>query len=108
VGLACAYAGQLTVQELESLCRRAGVHLGDFQQGVTFGAEARVRAGIASEFTERTCATVCGIDALSAAMLVRTTRTAVERLPESEEVPIYERLRMQVRDGLSEGMPACT
>jgi len=93
VGLACAYAGQSTFPELEFLCGGAGDHLGHFRQGVTFGAEARVRGEIASEFTERTCTTVCQLDASSAAMLARTAMTAVERLAELKEPLHYEQWR---------------
>ncbi len=45
VGLACAYAGGLPGQAIESLCAMAGPHRPHLAQGVAFAAKARERAG---------------------------------------------------------------
>lgn len=107
VGLACAYAGQATRPELEYLMVCAGVNVTHLQQGVTFGAEARMRGHIVNEFTERTCLTMCGMDALSASELTRTTRSDVETLPRSHDVPRYELWRTLSREFFRERTSTC-
>jgi enediyne biosynthesis protein E3 len=107
VGLACAYAGQATVPELKSLMTSAGMHLGQLQQGITFGAEARVRGQISNEFTQRTCMTICRMDAESAAELTRMTRTAVEESTKLNQLPQYEQWRILIHEQFSEGASAC-
>ena len=105
VGLACAYAGKPTVEELESLMESAGSHVLHFRQGVTFGAEARELAGVPTEHTERTCQVACGMSAADAA---RLTYVAIPiKDADSVAVPAYETWRSQIRDLLAEGIPSC-
>ena len=105
VGLACAYAGKPTAEEVESLMRSAGSHVIHFRQGITFGAEARELAGIPAEHTERTCQIACGMSASEAA---RLTYTAIPpTVTDSSIVPAYETWRSQIRDLLTEGIPSC-
>ncbi|MFN7733044.1 MAG: DUF1702 family protein [Pirellula sp.] len=101
VGLACAYAGQATQPELESLMLLAGDYLPSLRQGITFGAEARIRAGIANPHTEQTCWIVCDMDAQSAAALTRATRVAAEQSPSTSDCPTYESWRMRLRQCLT-------
>lgn len=105
VGIACAYAGEPTSQEIASLLASAGGHLIDFAQGVAFGAEARELGGIPMEHTNRSCLAVCGIDAHQAAEL---TCIARRRLPiDSKEQPAYEEWRAQVRNLLQRTVHSC-
>ena len=105
VGLACAYAGKPTAEEIESLMRSAGSHVLHFRQGITFGAEARELAGIPIEHTERTCQVACGMSAAEAA---RLTYTAIPPITtDSSIVPAYETWRSQIRDLLTEEIPSC-
>ena len=107
VGLACAYAGRATVPELEFLMASAGGSLSHLQQGVTFGAEARVRGGIADEYTDRTCIVICGMNAKSAAQLTQTSRLDLASTSESSDLPLYEQWRQRIREKLCEGVPTC-
>ncbi|MEI8214039.1 MAG: DUF1702 family protein [Planctomycetota bacterium] len=100
VGLACAYAGQSSEDELVCLLDLAKHHLTHLRQGITFGAEARVRAGLADEHTQRACAIVCDMSATEAATLTHTTRSQAEQETELRDTPTYEiwrnRLRIQL------------
>ena len=107
VGLACAYAGQAAVPELDLLIAKAATNLPHLQQGVTFGAEARILGRIANEFTEQTCLVICGMSADSAAMLTRTSRNAVEEHAESMELPCYEQWRTRIRESFTEVPSTC-
>lgn len=107
VGLACAYAGQASVPELESLMVSAQSNLAHLRQGVTFGAEARVRGEISDEHTERTCEVVCGMSAESAAALTQMAKADVESASESHGLPQYELWRRRVRESLSEEARTC-
>ena len=100
VGLASAYAGRATVPELEYLMVRADEFVVDLRQGVTFGAEARIRGGISNDFTEQTCIVICGMTAQDAANLTRVAQAEVNISPESMELPRYERWRARIREYL--------
>jgi enediyne biosynthesis protein E3 len=100
VGLACAYAGQCTTRELLSLMDHADAFLPSLRQGISFGAEARVLAGLADANTERTCQTVCGMSAEQTAQWTRTTRTEVKHSIESNPLPRYELWRSRLRECL--------
>ena len=105
VGLACAYAGKPTTEEVESLMLSAGSYVLHFRQGITFGAEARQLAGIPTEHTERACQAACGMSAAEAACL---TYTAIPvTTTDSSAVPAYETWRSQIRDLLTEEIPSC-
>ena len=105
VGLACAYAGKPSAQDVESLMRSAGSHVVHFRQGITFGAEARELAGISTEHTERICQIACGMTASEAA---RLTYTAIPPITtDSSIVPAYEIWRSKIRDLLAEEIPSC-
>lgn len=106
VGLACAYAGEPTSSDVQHLMADAGCFAADFQQGVAFGAEARVRAGIANDSTHRTCLAACGVDAHAAAELTRTALTLAEQ-EDIATVPPYERWRQRTKYLLSLGVRQC-
>ena len=107
VGLACAYAGQATAPELEFLMACAANNVSHLQQGVTFGAEARVLGGIADEFTDRTCIATCGMNAESAAQLTKVTRAEITSSTESCGLPLYEQWRQRIQKNLCEEVSIC-
>ncbi len=94
VGLACAYAGGLPEQAIESLCAMAGPHRPHLAQGVAFAAKARERAGNPAPHTQLACLIVCGMPAEPAA---RLTDRALEGLPSDGALPAYEVWRQRVR-----------
>jgi hypothetical protein len=101
VGLACAYAGSYSVQELLCLMDYAQRYLPSFRQGISFGAEARVLAHLHDENTERACQTVCSMSAEQAALWTRKARTAVQQSPETSDQPRYELWRLQLQKCLT-------
>ena len=101
VGLACAYAGSYSVQELLCLMDYAQRHLPSFRQGISFGAEARVLAQLNDENTERACQTVCSMSAEQAALWTRKARKAVQHSPETSDQPRYELWRLQLQECLT-------
>jgi hypothetical protein len=72
-GLACAYAGGVSEQEVEMLARLAGEHAGAAGQGSCFAAKARQRAGNQAEHTKLACRVLCGMTATEAAALCDET-----------------------------------
>jgi hypothetical protein len=102
-GIACAFAGRPTSTELEQLASSASDCVSHFRQGVVFGAEARVRAGIDDEFTERTCRTVCGIAASAAAKIVSDVKAALDDAEDNDDLPRYEIWRARLREMIVEG-----
>nr|AGO97154.1 hypothetical enediyne protein [Streptomyces sp. CNT-179] len=99
VGLAATYAGGADDEELHRLRARAGEHVRHLAQGSSFGAEARVRAGLVVPHTEAATAVLCGMDAEKAA------RTSRDLRPESTGTedparPRYEEWRVRVADEL--------
>ena len=105
IGLACAYAGAPSADELEFLMAASGAHLLHLGQGVTFGAEARQSAGIPMPHTDLACRVVCGMPAEDAA---HVTYVALKELPADTPVsPAYEAWRSTVRTLLQESMAPC-
>ena len=115
VGLACAYAGKPDQSELEFLMHRAQPHLLHFQQGVTFGAEAREDGNIPATHTEQTCQIVLGCSAAAASQM---TYAAIPPLPndvtlpndstpESPSLTSYEIWRSQIRGLLKQEVVSC-
>lgn len=87
IGLACAYAGGVQQASLEALREAAGSHYPALAQGVTFAAEARVRAGNIADHTGLACQVLCGMSVERAAHLTDMTK---QNLPTDEAVPAYE------------------
>jgi len=73
VGLACAYAGGMAVDELGFLRRRSGDHAAALGQGAAFAAKARQLAGNPATHTEVACAAFCRMSADQAATLCDQT-----------------------------------
>lgn len=105
VGLAVAYAGKPTVEQLEVLISKAGEYVAHVRQGIAFGAEARELGEIQTEHTNQTCLTACGMSAKEVALV---TYAARENLPNDTSArPAYEEWRSNVRVMLDRGLHSC-
>ncbi|MFI8308115.1 DUF1702 family protein [Streptomyces sp. NPDC085927] len=92
-GLACAYAGGATEQELALFARQAGEHRWALAQGAAFAAEARVRAGLVSEHTHLAARVVCGVSVEQASRMCNGLRpSAASR----NALPAYENWRRDI------------
>lgn len=101
VGLACAYAGGRTREEVAALAQATGPHRPQLAQGIAFAAEARRRAGNLAPQTELACETVWGRSAGEVAALPRQFR---ENLPaDRPEEPAYEIWRRRIQDAFIKG-----
>ena len=69
IGLACAYAGALSTDQLKELKAAAGTCGPSLAQGAAFAAKARERAGNQTPHTENACRVLCGTSASIAAAL---------------------------------------
>jgi enediyne biosynthesis protein E3 len=98
VGLACAYAGPATRQQMQVLYVAAGAHRVHLAQGVVFAAAARARAGNSTQHTQIACETLCGLSAAAATALADA---ALEHLPVAGPVPRYEEWRRQIQGHLA-------
>ncbi len=87
VGLACAYAGKVTLSELKRLRALAKPYRPQLAQGAAFAAKARLRAGNATGYTDQACRELCGVTAQRAA---RLTDEALENLPVNGDLPSFE------------------
>ena len=87
VGLAAAYAGGVTVDELRALQAHAGAHPRHLAQGAAFAAEARARAGNPAAHTDTACTIFMSRSARDAAILVRKCRVG---LADTARMPAYE------------------
>ncbi|MFV2194649.1 DUF1702 family protein [Nocardiopsis sp. LOL_012] len=100
VGLAATYAGGADEGELRRLRERAGARARNLAQGSSFGAEARIRAGLLVPHTETATAVLCGTDAEKAARTSRDLRPEGPG-PEDPARPRYEEWRARVADELA-------
>ncbi|MFB7453879.1 DUF1702 family protein [Streptomyces sp. NPDC056194] len=73
-GLACAYAGGVTEDELARFVEGAGEHRWALAQGSAFATEARVKAGTVIDHTHLAARVVCGTTAERASQVCRDTR----------------------------------
>lgn len=80
VGIACAYAGGLSISAIEELGHYADKCKPALAQGAAFAAKARLLAGNPAAHTQTACATLCGMPAESAAALCDETLVRVDRL----------------------------
>jgi hypothetical protein len=105
IGLASAFAGAPTANELASLMAASGPHILHLGQGVAFAAEARQLASIPMPHTELACKVVCGMSAEDAAY---ATQYALKKLTsDPSESHAYEEWRSAVRALLRESMASC-
>lgn len=80
VGLACAYAGGMAIDELSVLRSRSGAHAAALAQGAAFAAKARRLAGNPAKHTEVACAAFCHMSADHAAALCDETFNQLSNL----------------------------
>lgn len=81
VGLAAAYAGGWTSQEMDTLLERAGAHRPALAQGVAFAAKARQRAQVVPPHTHQVCEQVWQRPVAQVAHLCDTTLDALPTMP---------------------------
>lgn len=98
VGLACAYAGGLESEGIETLRARAGRFAPQLAQGAAFAAKARRRAGNPATHTDAACRVLCRLSAEAAA---RVTDEALRRLPQDGDEPAYEIWRQRIAGELA-------
>jgi len=94
VGLACAYAGGVSADAVQTLIENAGANQPQVAQGVAFAAKTRERAGNGSPHTEMACQIVCGMTAEDAAHL---TDLALNNLSAEQTIPAYEVWRQRIQ-----------
>ena len=78
VGLACAYAGGTSENQLEELAWRAASNRAALAQGAAFAAKARQLAGNPAPHAELACGILCGMTADTAAALCDETLQHVD------------------------------
>lgn len=93
VGLACAYAGGVGVDEVRLLRKEAGPYRDYLAQGACFAAKARQRASNPATHTEMACQVLCELPAEAAAEI---TQIALENLPPDGAFPAYEAWRQRI------------
>jgi hypothetical protein len=98
VGLACAYAGGATEDEISRLWDLAGCHRGAFAQGVAFAAKARQQAGNFMPHTEIACRISWRLNGFHAAAI---TDQAQQNLDTEGLEPAYEVWRRRVQNGIT-------
>ncbi|HEV2863838.1 MAG TPA: DUF1702 family protein [Pyrinomonadaceae bacterium] len=98
VGLACAYAGGVEGEGIETLRVRAGRFAPQLAQGAAFAAKARQRAGNPAPHTDRACRVLCRLSAEAAA---RVTDEALRHLPHDGDEPAYEIWRRRIAGELA-------
>jgi enediyne biosynthesis protein E3 len=100
VGLACAYAGGVSGDELATLHAAAGEHAAPFAQGTSFAAKCRVRAGHVPPHTESACQAIWGLSTEATSAL---TDDASIGLPGDGEVPAFEIWRQRIQRRFASG-----
>ncbi|MFJ9813391.1 DUF1702 family protein [Streptomyces sp. NPDC101158] len=92
-GLACAYAGGVTEDELAHFVEGAGEHRWALAQGSAFATEARIKAGTVIDHTHLAARVVCGTTAERASQVCRDTRP---QTPGAGASPAYETWRRDI------------
>jgi enediyne biosynthesis protein E3 len=101
VGLACAYAGGATREEVEALRAAAGPCAPMLAQGAAFAAKARLRAGNPAPHTDEATAALCGRSSADAAALTDAALAAALGDAPTDELPAYARWRRRVQEALA-------
>lgn len=96
IGLACAYAGGVGPEVIQTLADRAGRYRSHLAQGAAFAAKARQRAGNSAPHTELACKLFSGHSSEEAA---RITDESLQSLPDEQR---YEVWRSRIRARLTE------
>ncbi|SFT36009.1 Protein of unknown function [Actinopolyspora lacussalsi subsp. righensis] len=94
-GLAAAYAGGASEEELRRFRERAGEHRAQVAQGAAFAAEARLHGGVMVPDTELAVEVLCGTTTERAASLTREVRPGRSDVGDS---PAYEIWRRRIAD----------
>jgi len=94
VGLASAYAGGASSEDVRELVQYSGLNATSLSQGMAFAAKARQRAGIMVPHTETACAIGCGMSAADAALVTDDALSQID--PTCQELA-YERWRSQIQ-----------
>ncbi len=94
IGLACAYAGGVERQAIETLVQATGSRRSALAQGVVFAAKTRLRAENPAPHTELACRIVCGMSLAEAAHLFDVTG---ETLPVAGPEPAFEIWRQRIQ-----------
>ncbi|NLU79172.1 DUF1702 family protein [Micromonospora sp. HNM0581] len=94
-GLAAAYAGGCTEDELRLFLHRAGEHAPFVAQSAAFAAQARIRAGLLMPHTELATRVLCRTSAAEAA---RVTDELIPAEPIAPGLPAYEMWRRAVAE----------
>jgi hypothetical protein len=96
LGLAAAYAGKPSADELQLWLGLPSEYLSSIRQGVAFAAKARQRAGNPAAHTEVACLELCGMTADEAAAC---TDEALKNLPEgTDATPAFEIWRQRLQN----------
>ncbi len=93
VGLACAYAGGIDREALETLLTLASPYRSQLARGAAIAARGRKLAGNQAPHTELACEVFCGLSSHEAARIADITG---ENLPTADEVPAYEIWRQRL------------
>lgn len=101
VGLACAYAGGRSREEVRELRQAAGPFAPQLAQGVAFAAKARERAANPAAHTELVCQEVWGLNAGAVAVIVDTARRDLPA--DRPEEPAFEVWRRSIQEQFSRG-----
>ena len=97
VGLACTYAGGVSIAEIHRLLHAAGPHASSMRQGICFAATARHRAGNALPHTHEVCRGVLDQDLASVAQIAYNAEPTLE---EGESSSSFELWRERIRTAL--------
>jgi hypothetical protein len=111
IGLACAYAGALSIDQLKELKAAAGACGPTLAQGAAFAAKARERAGNQTAHTENACRVLCGTSASAAAALTDFALNEVKAVDlnaalsyseDDSDTPRYEVWRKRIAAAFAE------
>lgn len=94
IGLACAYTGGVSHQELASVLELSGIHGPRLAEGVVMAARARHQVGNPGERVESASRVICE---LSSAECAEIAATALTDLPTDDIEPAYEIWRQRIR-----------
>ncbi|MBZ0269068.1 DUF1702 family protein [bacterium] len=99
IGIACAYAGNVSGEELGRLRARADGHAVSLAQGVAFGVKAHARAGHAAESAALASRVICGVEPETAAAWCDEGLAGLRDGDEDADrgTPAYEKWRAAVR-----------
>jgi hypothetical protein len=90
IGLACAYAGVLSNNQLNELKAAAAFYSSSLAQGAAFAAKARQRAGNEAAHTDNTCQVLCGTSASHAAAITDAALNELEAPVGKLNTPVSE------------------